>query len=84
MSAIVADFFGPMEAATLVGLIFGLAGAPSTIGTVLGGWIFDATGRYTWAFAAGAALNGVALAFLALARPPDAPAQPPRAPTISG
>ena len=45
LSPIVTDFFGTRDAGTLVGLIYGLAELPSAIGPVLGGWIFDATGR---------------------------------------
>jgi MFS family permease len=72
MPAIVADFYGPARAASLVGLIFGLAGPPGALGPVLGGLVFDTTGSYTWAFAAGAALNLAALVCLAFAHPPAA------------
>ena len=71
MPPIVTDFFGAKRAGSLVGLIFGLAGPPGALGPVLGGLVYDATGRYTWAFVAGAALNLVALALLFLARPPS-------------
>ena len=70
MPAIVTDFYGAARAGSLVGLIFGIAGPPGALGPLLGGWVFDATGRYTLAFAAGAGLNVVALGLLLLARPP--------------
>lgn len=70
MPAIVGDFFGPAQAGTLVGVIFGIAGPTSALGPVMGGWAFDATGSYAGAFGAAAALNVVALGLLALARPP--------------
>jgi len=72
MPAVVSDFFGPVHAGTLVGVIFGIAGPTSAVGPVLGGWVFDATGSYAWAFGAAAVLNLVALALLSLARPPAA------------
>jgi MFS family permease len=71
MPALVADFYGPAHAGSLVGLCFGLAGPGSGLGPVLGGWLFDRSGTYAWAFAIGAALNAVALALLLAMRPPD-------------
>jgi MFS family permease len=79
MPAIVADFFGPAHVGSLVGVIFGIAGPPASLGPLLGGVVFDATGSYAGAFGTAAALNVLALALLALARPP-APA--PRTPVI--
>jgi MFS family permease len=71
MPAIVTDFFGPAHAGSLVGLIFGIAGPTAALGPVLGGWIFDVTRSYAWAFGGAAALNVVSLALLAaFARPP--------------
>ena len=73
MPAIVADFFGPAHAGSLVGLIFGIAGPTSSLGPVMGGWIFDVTRSYAWAFGGAAALNLLALGLLAFARPPGTP-----------
>jgi MFS family permease len=70
MPAIVTDFFGPAHAGSLVGLIFGIAGPTASLGPVLGGYLFDRTGSYAWAFAAAAGLNLAALALLAVATPP--------------
>jgi MFS family permease len=83
MPAIVTDYFGPARAASLVGVVFGAAGTPAAVGPLLGGLVFDATGRYGPAFAAGAALNLLALALLAtLARPPGAAPGVAGAPTL--
>jgi MFS family permease len=73
MPAIVADFFGPAHAGSLVGLIFGIAGPTAALGPVIGGWVFDVTRSYAWAFGGAAALNVLALALLAFARPPSVP-----------
>lgn len=71
MPAIVTDFFGPAHAGSLVGLIFGIAGPTASLGPVLGGFVFDRTGSYAWAFAGAAGFNAAALALLlAAARPP--------------
>lgn len=70
MPALVADFFGPGHAGSLVGLIFGIAGPPAALGPVLGGVLFDRTGSYAWAFGGGALLNLLALVGVLLARPP--------------
>lgn len=74
--AIVGDFFGRAEAGHLVGFLFALAGAMAAAGPLGAGAIYDATGRYTWAFLLSAAFNALALALLALARPPQAEAAP--------
>ena len=72
MPAIVADFFGPAHAGSLVGLIFGIAGPTAALGPLLGGLVFDLTRSYAWAFGGAAALNVLALGLLAFARLPDA------------
>jgi MFS family permease len=71
MPAVVADFYGPARAGSLVGVIFGVAGPPGALGPLVAGWLFDRTGTYAWAFALGGGLNLVALALLLAARPPD-------------
>ncbi|MBI4241116.1 MAG: MFS transporter [Candidatus Rokubacteria bacterium] len=70
--AIVGDFFGRAEAGHLVGFLFALSGSLAAVGPVVAGAIYDATGRYTWAFLLSAAFNALALALLTLARPPEA------------
>jgi predicted MFS family arabinose efflux permease len=71
MPALVADFYGPAHAGSLVGLCFGIAGPGSGLGPVLGGWLFDLTGTYAWAFGLGACLNVLALSLVLAVRPPD-------------
>ncbi len=68
--AIVGDFFGRGAAGALVGFLFMLAGSMAAWGPLGAGAIYDATGRYTTAFLLAAALNGLALALLAVTRPP--------------
>ncbi len=74
--AIVGDFFGRAEAGRLVGFLFALAGSLAAAGPLGAGAIYDATGHYTWAFLLSAGFNGLALALLALARPPQDRAAP--------
>ncbi|MBI4589294.1 MAG: MFS transporter [Candidatus Rokubacteria bacterium] len=69
--AIVGDFFGREQAGSLVGFLFALAGSMAAWGPLVAGVIYDGTGAYTWAFIGSAALNALALALLAVARPPD-------------
>ena len=71
MPAVVTDFYGAAHAGSLVGLCFGLAGPGSGLGPVLGGWLFDLTGTYAWAFGLGALLNLMGLALRLAARPPE-------------
>jgi predicted MFS family arabinose efflux permease len=52
-------------------MCFGLAGPGSGLGPVLGGWLFDLTGTYAWAFGLGGALNALALLLLLAMRPPE-------------
>ena len=71
MPALVTDFYGRAHAGSLVGVCFGLAGPGSGLGPVLGGWLFDRTGTYAWAFGSGAVLNVLALSLVLAMRPPD-------------
>lgn len=68
--AIVGDFFGRGQAGAIVGFLFALAGAMAGWGPLIAGALYDATGGYdlTWIVAAG--FNVLAVALLALARPP--------------
>lgn len=70
MPTIVGDYYGPAHAGSLVGIIFGVAGPTAALGPLLAGWIFDASGAYTWAFLAAALTNLVALGILVATRPP--------------
>ena len=68
--AIVGDFFGRGQAGVLVGFLFALAGAMAGWGPLIAGAIYDATGGYDLTWMAAACLNVLALALLALSRPP--------------
>jgi len=68
--AIVGDFFGRGQAGALVGFLFALAGAMAGWGPLIAGAIYDATGGYDLTWMAAACLNVLALALLALSRPP--------------
>lgn len=76
MPAIVGDYYGPAHAGSLVGIIFGVAGPAGAVGPLLAGWIFDASGAYTWAFLISALTNLIALGLLAVTRPPARVAGP--------
>lgn len=68
--ALVADYFGRLNAGAIVGRMFALAGATAAIGPYVAALIFDASGSYRAAFAIAAALNGAALVLaLLLPRP---------------
>lgn len=56
------DLFGRAHVASVVGVIFAVAGAPAAIGPWVTGWLHDLNGSYTLAFYGAAALNGLALA----------------------
>jgi MFS transporter, OFA family, oxalate/formate antiporter len=70
--AIVGDFFGRERAGAIVGFLFALAGSMGAWGPLVAGAVYDATRSYSPVFAASAALNVLALAALAAARPPAA------------
>lgn len=54
------DLFGRAHVASVVGVVFAIAGAPAAVGPYLAGWLYDAAGNYTGAFGVAAALNGLA------------------------
>lgn len=68
--AIVGDFFGRGQAGAIVGFIFALAGAMAGWGPLVAGALYDATGGYDLTWIVAAALNVLAVALLALSRPP--------------
>ncbi len=72
-AAIVGDFFGRAQAGTLVGVLFALAGSTASLGPLIAGALYDATGTYTPAFLLAAGLNTAAVGLLLLCRPPRAP-----------
>jgi len=68
--AIVCDFFGRAHAGAIVGCLFALAGCTAAWGPLVAGATHDATGSYRAAFMISAGLNVVAVALLAVCRPP--------------
>lgn len=60
------DLFGRAHVASIVGMIFAVAGAPAAIGPYVAGWLFDVTGSYGAAFMSSAALNVAALLLAAI------------------
>ena len=82
-SAIVGDFFGREQVASLVGILFALAGSMGGWGPVVAGAVYDVWGSYTPAFLAAAALNVAAVALLLLC-PPPRPFSRPGSATLSG
>jgi OFA family oxalate/formate antiporter-like MFS transporter len=70
---LIASFFGTRSLGEIIGAIHGVSLVGGIIGPVLGGYIFDRSGSYRFAFLI-AALAFLASAILTLfARPPQAP-----------
>ena len=61
-TALTANIFGRYSIGTLSGWIYFSHQVGAALGAALGGWIFQATGSYSWAF-----ISGAVLAFLAAA-----------------
>jgi predicted MFS family arabinose efflux permease len=55
-TALTAGIFGRLSVGTLSGWIFFSHQVGSALGAAVGGWIFSATGAYTWAFVSAAVL----------------------------
>jgi MFS family permease len=65
-TSLIANIFGRYSVGTLSGWIFFAHQVGAALGAAIGGWVFDATGTYTWAFVSAALLafvaSGMALA----------------------
>ena len=73
LSAIPADVFAGRHLGAILGVVQAGGGLGGAIGPFLGGWLFDMTGSYGWAFlAAGIAVTGSAVAAWVAARPTQA------------
>ncbi|MEQ8496182.1 MAG: MFS transporter, partial [Gammaproteobacteria bacterium] len=55
------DLFGRTHMASIVGVIFAVAGAPAAFGPYAAGWLYDASGGYHLAFVGSSVLNLLAL-----------------------
>lgn len=70
LPALVGDFFGRLQAGSIVGFIFAFSGSTAGIGPIAAGAVYDRTGGYGLAFVVSAALNVLAFGLLLLCRPP--------------
>jgi len=68
--SIVGDYFGRLRAASVIGAIFAISGVSAAFGPWVGGFIYDLTHTYTFAFLLGALTNLLALFLLFLCKPP--------------
>jgi len=68
--SIVGDYFGRLQAASLIGAIFTLAGIAAAVGPVVGGYFYDLNHSYRLAFILGGLTNLLALALVFLSKPP--------------
>jgi len=74
------EYFGPRIMGTVFGAAIMLSTLAMALGPLAGGWIFDASGGYTWlyagSFAIGLCAAAIALAFPPVRRPPMTALQP--------
>ncbi len=68
--AIIGDYFGRLQAASLIGAVFTVCGGASAIGPLLAGYIYDLSRSYQPAFLLGAVTNALALVLVFLSKPP--------------
>lgn len=61
LPALCGDLFGRAHVASVVGVIFAVAGAPAAFGPWFAGWLYDLSGHYQGAFQFSAAMNLCAL-----------------------
>lgn len=69
--AIVGDYFGRRQVASLIGAIMAIAGNAAAIGPILGGYIHDLTQSYQLTFWAGGLTNLLALFLIFFSTPPQ-------------
>ena len=69
--AIIGDYFGRLRAASVIGLVFTIAGVASAIGPLAAGYIYDLSRSYQPAFILGALTNFLALILVFISRPPQ-------------
>jgi MFS family permease len=69
-SAIAGDYFGRLQAASIIGTMFTISSPSAAIGPLIGGYIYDLTRSYQSAFLLGALTNLFALALLFISKPP--------------
>ena len=81
-TAITANIFGKYSIGALSGWIYFSHQVGAALGAAVGGWIFQSTGSYSWAFISGALLAFVA-ALMALAIKEEPVARTPQAVPVS-
>jgi MFS family permease len=81
-TALTANIFGRYSVGTLSGWVYLSHQVGAALGAALGGWIFQATGSYSWAFISGALLAFVAAA-MALAIKDESVHRTPRPAPVS-
>lgn len=69
--AIIGDYFGRFQAASVIGAVFTIAGVSSAFGPFVAGYIYDLNRSYQLAFLLGALTNFLALILLFFSRPPS-------------
>ena len=69
------EYFGARIIGTVLGAVGLLSSLGMAFGPLAGGWVFDATGNYSWLFI-GSAMVGLGAVAIALAFPPLRPALP--------
>jgi len=60
VTVIIGDIFGTKNIGTIMGVLSGGWAIGAAVGPAIGGYIFDASGSYFWAFGAGAAASLIA------------------------
>lgn len=68
--AIIGDYFGRLQAASVIGAVFTIAGVSSAVGPLAAGYIYDLSRSYQPAFLLGALTNFLALILLFFSKPP--------------
>jgi MFS family permease len=83
-TTLAANIFGRYSVGTLSGWIFLSHQVGAALGAVVGGWIFDATGSYGWAFVSAAILAFIASALALAIRDEPLPRRPTPRPAAGG
>jgi predicted MFS family arabinose efflux permease len=83
-TTLTATIFGRLSVGTLSGWIFFSHQVGSALGAAVGGWIFDLTGSYSWAFISSAVLAFIASGVVLTIREEPVARTPTATPAPSG
>jgi MFS family permease len=83
-TTLTANIFGRYSVGTLSGWIFFSHQVGSALGAAAGGWIFDLTGSYSWAFISSAILAFIASGLALTIKEENVSRTPTRSPAASG